>query len=111
MVDTRSGFQRLFQLSGRKAWEAPWYRRVLRIGDARRCELGDLAQIGSADFNVLEFDAEAGVIAIRGNIPVTVTIAVGGLDVSVEETDEVLGLARYTTWRGVSYTGNVQPLM
>jgi hypothetical protein len=31
---------------------------------------------------------------------------------SVEETDEVIGLARYTTWLvGDSYTGNVLPLV
>ncbi|MDX6671355.1 MAG: hypothetical protein QOI91_1718 [Solirubrobacteraceae bacterium] len=85
---------------------------MLRIGDVTSCELVDRAEIGSADFNRVEFDADAGVVTIKCSIPVTISVGVRRLDVSVEETDEVIGLARYTTWLvGDSYTGNVLPLV
>jgi hypothetical protein len=109
---TRSLFQRLLRMGGRTEWEAPWYRWILRIGHATRCELVDRAEIGSADFYGIEFDAHAGVVTIEGSIPVTISIDVRRLDVGAEETDEVIGLARYTTWSSGadSYTGNVLPL-
>jgi hypothetical protein len=95
--------------NGSSGWAAA---RILRIGHATRCELVDRAEIGSADFYGIEFDAHAGVVTIEGSIPVTISIDVRRLDVGAEETDEVIGLARYTTWSSGadSYTGNVLPL-
>ena len=50
-------------------------------------------------------------LEIRGTIPVTIKIAVRRVNVSVEETREVIGMARYTTWfGGDSYSGKVLPL-
>jgi hypothetical protein len=110
-VVDRSLFRRALKMGGRE-WEAPWYRWMFRIGEVTSCEVVDRAEIGSADFNRVEFDADGGVVTIKGNIPVTISAVVRRLDVSVEETDEAIGLARYTTWPGgaASYTGNVLPL-
>ncbi len=108
----RSLFQRLLKMGGRTEWEAPWYRWVLRIGQATTYNLADAAQIGSADFYGIAFDAETRVVTVEGNIPVTISVGVRRLDVTVEETDEVIGRARYTTWAcgADSYTGTVLPL-
>ena len=108
----RSLFRRLLAMGGRSEWEVPWYRWMLRVKDATSCELGDNAEIGSADFNGVEYDADAGLVTVKGNIPVTISVRVRRLDVRVEETGQVIGLARYTTWPSgaESYTGNVRPL-
>jgi hypothetical protein len=93
-------------------WEAPWYRWVLRIGDALRYEMVDEARIGTADFYGVRYHADRSVVDIACNIPVTISITVGRLLVSVEQTDEFIGLARYTTWPGGadSYGGDVLPV-
>jgi hypothetical protein len=58
------------------------------------------------------YHADRSVVEIACNIPVTISITVGRLLVSVEQTDEDIGLARYTTWPGGadSYGGDVLPV-
>lgn len=46
-----------------------------------------------------------------GNIPVTIEVRVHAIAIDVEQTDELLGLARYRTFGSSdSYTGEVFPL-
>jgi hypothetical protein len=47
-----------------------------------------------ADLSHLEWHAERKVVTIQGNIPVAVAVNVDRLKMSVEETGELLGLAR-----------------
>jgi hypothetical protein len=70
------------------------------------------ARIVRGDFNGVRYHADRSVVEIACNIPVTISITVGRLLVSVEQTDEVTGLARYTTWPGGadSYGGDVLPV-
>ena len=96
------------------AWEAPWHRWVLRVGHAHRHAIVDEAGIGGADLCDVTYDAARGVVVVEGTVPVTIEVTVSRLLVSVEETDEVLGLARYRTAGdaslAVSYSGRVHPL-
>ena len=95
-------------------WEAPWYRWVLRVGEARAHHVTDEAKIGSADFNGVAFDPGRGVVIVEGNIPVTIEVTVSRVRVSVEQTREVLGLARYRTAGdprfAAIYDGRVHPV-
>jgi hypothetical protein len=88
--------------------EAPWHRWYLRIGEATSCELVDDAQVGAADLNDLEYDLAGGTLTVECSIPVTITVGVRTLSVALEETAEVLGLAR---WRAHGWMdGIVHPL-
>lgn len=85
---------------------------MLSVGDALEYEIVDKAKTGTADFYGMRYDADRSVVEIACNLPVTISVTVRRLLVLVEQTDEVLGLARYTTWRGGahSYTGEVLPV-
>lgn len=107
---------RLRSVLGRLAgtrWEAPWHRWFLRIDEVRELAIEDEARIGTADFNTIAYDAERGTLTIECSIPVTLRLEVAGLAVHLEETAEVLGLARYRTAGdpkyAVSYSGEVLP--
>ena len=92
-------------------WEVPWHRWILRIHKARSYDLVDKAGIGTADLNVVRYDPEARVVTVVGAL-VTISVPVSQLRVSVEETDQVIGLARYSTWFGLggpSMGGVVSP--
>jgi len=92
-------------------WEAPWYRWFLRVERVEALELKDDAQIGSADFGHVSYDQQTRTVTIHCNIPVTLSVQVTGLEVTVEETGERLGLARYReVFGGESYSGEVFPL-
>jgi hypothetical protein len=73
----------------------------------------DEAGIGSADFDEVSFDPARGVVTVEGSIPVTIEVTVTRLRVSVEETRQVLGLARYRTAGdprfAAMYDGRVHP--
>ncbi len=105
------GWRKIFGTTTAKSWEAPWYRWVLRIRSADSYRLQDDAQIGCADFNEISYDPARSTLIVRGNIPVTIEVRVRAIAVEVEQTDELLGIARYRT-RGCSdsYTGEVIPL-
>ena len=85
----------LRRLAGSR-WEAPWYRWFLRIDDVRSFSMTDEAKIGLADFNTVSYDGERK-LTIDCSIPVTMDFEVERLAVHLEETDEVLGRARYRT--------------
>ena len=95
-------------------WEAPWYRWLLTVEQVTSLTIEDEAQIGTADFNTVSYDSRARALTIDCAIPVTLCFQVDALDVHVEETTEVLGIARYRTAGGsgsaVSYSGEVLPL-
>ncbi len=95
-------------------WEAPWFRWLLRVDEVDRFELTDEAEIGMADFNTVTYRPVDRLLTIECSIPVTIRIGVAQLDVRLEETDEVLGLARYKTWGDSRVanmsTGEVMPL-
>ena len=95
-------------------WEAPWHRWFLRMERVTDFTIRDEAQIGTADFNTISYDSRKQSLTIECSIPVTMRFKVEGLAVHLEETDEVLGRARYRAWRNspfaTSYTGEVLPL-
>ena len=95
-------------------WEAPWHRWFLRVENVRDLTVRDEARIGSADFNTVSYDAGHRVLTVECSIPVTLRFEVARLAVHVDETDEILGRARYRTFRdptfATSYTGEVLPL-
>jgi hypothetical protein len=92
-------------------WEAPWYRWLLRVERVETFDLNDEAQIGDADFGHLSYDEQTRTLTIDCNTPVTISLQVTGLAVTVEETGERLGLARYReVFGGESYSGEVFPL-
>jgi hypothetical protein len=103
----RRRLRRLQEWLHRDELEAPWYRWYLRIGQATAFSLRDQAQIGIADFNQLEYDPRRGLLIVECSSPVTITVTVLALDVTVEQTRELLGLARHT--RGGD-DGEVHPL-
>jgi hypothetical protein len=103
----RPGLRRLQEWLSRDELEAPWYWWFLRIGQATAFSLHDEAQIGIADFNDLEYDPRRGLLIVECSFPVTISVSVRALDVTVEQTGEVLGLARHT--RGGD-NGLVHPL-
>jgi hypothetical protein len=106
-----TGWRKLFGSSSGKSWEAPWYRWILRIHNADSYHLHDGAEIGCADFLHVSYDHASRVVTVEGNIPVTIKASVHALAVQVEQTDELLGIARYRTYgNGDSYTGEVFPL-
>ncbi len=96
------------------AWEAPWYRWRLTVEQVASFTIEDQAQIGTADFNSVAYDPRARALTIDCSLPVTLCFQVDALDVHLEQTAEVLGLARYRTSGdrnfAVSYTGAVLPL-
>jgi hypothetical protein len=103
--------RRLWRFARGTQWEAPWQRWVLTVEEAVSCEVVDMAQVGSADFNEVRHDETAGLLEIEGNIPVTIKILVRRVNVSVEETREVIGTARYTTGPAGDWSsGRVWPL-
>lgn len=87
-------------------WEAPWFRWLLRVDDVDTFELTDEAAIGTADFNTVTYRPVDRLLTIECSIPVTIRLGVTQLVVRLEETDEILGLARYKT-RGNSRLANV----
>jgi hypothetical protein len=92
-------------------WEAPWYRWFLRVERVETFELKDEAQIGDADFGYLSYDEQTRALTIQCNTPVTISLQVAALAVTIEETGERLGLARYReVFGGESYSGEVFPL-
>lgn len=106
-----TGWRRLFGTTTAKSWEAPWYRWVLRIRNAEGYRLQDDARTGCADFYEISYDPPRSSLIVEGNIPVTIEVRVGAIAVDVEQTDELLGIARYRTFRSSdSYTGEVIPL-
>jgi hypothetical protein len=86
----------LRRLAGTR-WEAPWYQWFLRVDGVRSFSMTDEAQIGLADFNTVAFDPRERTLTIDCSIPVTMRFEVERLTVYLEETDEVLGRARYRT--------------
>ena len=91
--------------------EATWYRWFLRVEHVRSFTIEDNAEMGLADFNTVIYDAGERVLTIDCTIPVTMRFEVERLAVHLQETDEVLGLARYRMWGSVtSYNGRVYPL-
>jgi hypothetical protein len=106
-----TGWRKLFGTTTAKSWEAPWYRWVLRIQNADSYRLQDDARIGCGDFNEISYDLARSSLIVRGSIPVTIEARVHAIAVSVEQTNELLGIARYRTFGGSdSYTGEVLPL-
>lgn len=92
-------------------WEAPWYRWFLRIERVQSFELNDEAQIGYADFDEVSYDEQTSKVIIECAFPVLISVQVADLAVTVEETGERLGLARYRTLLGgESYSAEVQPI-
>ena len=61
--------QRILRIGGRTEWEAPWYRWVLRIGDATSCDVVDEAEIGSADFTASSLTLSHGPSRSKGTSP------------------------------------------
>lgn len=95
----------------RVTWRAPWYRWNLLIRNVVRHHVDDGAEIGGSSFDYIDYDPEAKLLTIEGNVPFTVTATVTSLSVSVTETDEVLGQAEYRTYGSSdSYTGAILPL-
>jgi hypothetical protein len=95
----------------RTSWEAPWYRWYRRVYDVESYTVADDAAIGGADFNAVIYDAASNVVTIHGDVPVTLDVEIRNLHVSVEQTSDRLGLARYTSWLGgISYSGEIRPV-
>lgn len=106
-----TGWRKLFGTTTAKSWEAPWYRWHLRIRSAGSYRLQDDAQIGCADFFGISYDPARSTLIVDGNIPVTIEVRVRSIAIDVEQTDELLGIARYRTCGSSdSYTGEVIPL-
>lgn len=107
-----TGWRKLFGTIAAKSWEAPWYRWILRIRDADSYRLQDGAQIGCADFDDISYDPTRSTLVVTGNVPVTIEVHVHAIAVDIEQTDELLGIARYRTYSGGGdgYTGEVFPL-
>jgi len=106
-----TGWRRLLGATATKHWEAPWYRWFLRIQNATSYHLQDDARIGDADFDEVTYDPGRSTVTIEGNLPVTIEVRVHTLAIEVEQTYELLGIARYrTTENSDSYTGQVFPL-
>lgn len=108
-AQTHSLIGRLAHALGRKTFKAPFYRWYLRIYEARAIDVRDEAEIGTADFSAVEFDAEAKEVIVRGNIPVTIRVRVDHLHVRVEQTRSGLGWTQYPRWLGgIGYSGTVR---
>ena len=75
--------------------------------DALDYDLVDDARIGAADFDEVSYAESVPVITIKGNVPVTISVRVRALAVSVQETSTIIGFGRRTTTLGgfESYTG------
>ncbi len=67
----------------------------------------------NGDFNTVSYDAAERILTIECSIPVTLRFDVDRLAVHVEQTEEILGRARYRTFGdagATSYSGEVLPL-
>lgn len=92
-------------------WRAPWYRWNLVIRNVTRHAVEDHAGHGGSDFNDIEYDERSRTLTIDCNVPFTITASVTSLEVSVTETDELLGEAEYSTCGSSdSYSGAIIPL-
>jgi hypothetical protein len=72
----------------------PRVRHRLSIHEAVDMRLSDTERIGRYDFDRLTYDAEAGTVAVRTNIPLELVVKVERLNVSVESTGETVGADR-----------------
>lgn len=98
-----------FRRRMREHWEAPWYRWFLSVGRVDGYELVDEADVGQTDFCSISYDAIDGTLTIQGCQPVTLTASVRALEVSLRETAEVIGTARFSSGPGLYYDGAVYP--
>ncbi len=101
-----TGWRRLFATVLEKSWEAPWYRWILRIHHANSYELRDGARIGGGDFHEISYDPARNLVIVDGNLPVTIEARVQALAVQVQQTDQILGIARYSTTANTESSSN-----
>lgn len=107
----RAGWLGRFAKIDRETWRAPWHRWYLCIHEVIDHSIEDDAQIGGSSFAEIDYDEPSRTLTIDGNVPFTIKATVQSLHVSLESTDEVLGIAEYTTeGSSVSCTGEVLPL-
>lgn len=104
------GWRRLVAGPPSKRWEAPWYRWLLRIGNADSFTVSDSTDAGGSSIERVSYDPARSAVVVQGSIPVTVEALVRAVHVELEQTDQALGFARYqTTGSSYGYTHEIFP--
>jgi hypothetical protein len=91
-------------------WEAPWRSYLLQIATAVDCEVNDIAETGGFWPEQFTYDRDSRTVRIEGVPPVEITVRVERLEISVDGTQEIIGLGRYETSWGGRETGPVEVL-
>ena len=71
-----------------KKVSTPVVRSILSVAHVRSYEIQDTARIGSYDIRGIQYHDDT--VVISSNVPLTITLKVSGLDVSLVDADEVI---------------------
>lgn len=85
-----------------KRHEAPRYLFILNCKSVNRLMIEDTIQIGTYDFEWIEFDVEKSAIVLHTGAPLAFRIIVDSIDLTIRQAEEPLGLETYKTFLGLS---------
>ena len=88
IIDKKQTLKRFWFL---KKVRIPSVECFLKIHHAESYSVKDIAQVGSYDFNEIKYDLGQKTLTISTGVPIHIEIKVRQFEVSVEETEKVVG--------------------
>ncbi len=85
---SRKWWNDFFDSSSRKRPRRECYLRIRNVEDYT---IRDTQRVGCYDFNVLKFDLQTSTIVFHTGIPIEISVQVRNFEISIEETDNILG--------------------